>query len=138
MPYIQNPLLLFRSFCKHCRSYGAPYSSRWTPAMSKHVTLPPPTFLLTAYGCGHIQHANKLHFLRLRAHRNLIACYKNKTFPATGPLTYVRIDIFGSLIESNNGNTALLVIIEHFTKLTKTAPLCTKTAQDIASAFTTH
>lgn len=74
--------------------------------------------------------------------RELIKIWKHDTelklFPAIELITYVSVDILVLLIESNNRNTALLVMWDRLSKLTKTVYLRTKTAHEIATAFTKH
>ncbi len=71
--------------------------------------------------------------------RNRIKLRRNTTqlklFPATSPLEAVAIDILGELIKTARGNQYLLVISDRFTKLTKTVPLRTQSATEVAKAF---
>jgi hypothetical protein len=66
--------------------------------------------------------------------RNCTTCAKNrvgkrsrsrflKLFPATRPLAYVAIDVFGPLPKTEHGNRFLLVMTDRFSKLAKTVPL---------------
>lgn len=59
-----------------------------------------------------------------------------KLFPASGPLESVAIDIFGPLLKTGKGNEYLLVISDRFTKLTKTVPIKSTGAGEVARAFT--
>jgi hypothetical protein len=61
-----------------------------------------------------------------------------KLFPASGPLEYLSMDILGPLPKTSHGNRFLLVITNRFSKLTRTIPLRTITAQSVAEAFCTH
>ena len=78
--------------------------------------------------------------------RNCISCAKNrirlaknrtemKLFPSNEPLDYISIDILGELLRTPRGNRFLLVITDRFTKLTRTAPLKTISAEAVAKAF---
>jgi Integrase zinc binding domain len=58
-----------------------------------------------------------------------------KLFPASGPLDFVTINIFGPLPKTEHGNRFLLVISDRFSKLTRTVPLRTITALGVAKAF---
>lgn len=58
-----------------------------------------------------------------------------KLFLATGPLAQASIDNRSPFMESNNGDIAFLVVANQFSKLAKTVPLRTTTAQNIATAF---
>ena len=59
-----------------------------------------------------------------------------KLFPASGPLESVAIDIFGPLLKTGKGNEYLLVICDRFIKLTKTVPIKSTGAGEVARAFT--
>jgi transposase InsO family protein len=58
-----------------------------------------------------------------------------KLFPASSPLEYVSMDILGPLPKTDHGNRFLLVITDRFSKLTRTVPLRTITAFNVAKAF---
>jgi hypothetical protein len=58
-----------------------------------------------------------------------------KLFPASEPLEYVSMDILGPLPKTQHGNRFLLVIKYHFSKLTRTVPLRTISALEVAKAF---
>lgn len=58
--------------------------------------------------------------------------------PATEPLAYVSIDIIESLLESSNGNKALLLVTNCLSKLSKTVPLRTTTTHCIFKTLTKH
>lgn len=60
---------------------------------------------------------------------------KLKLLPANAPLESVCIDILGRLIRTARGNEYLLVITDRFTKLTRTGPLRTISAMNVARAF---
>lgn len=56
-------------------------------------------------------------------------------FPASGPLESVAIDVLGELIKTVRGNQYLLIISDRFTKLTKSVPLKSISAAEVAKAF---
>ena len=68
--------------------------------------------------------------IKLRQHTTAL-----KLFPATAPLESVALDIYGELVRTSRGNQYLLVISDRFTKLTKTVPLKSVSAAEIAKAF---
>jgi Integrase zinc binding domain len=81
--------------------------------------------------------------------RQCIPCAKNrvqerkrvsmmKMFPANEPPEFVAIDILGPLPKTVHGNRFLLVILDRFSKLTRTIPMRTTTALAVAKAFCTH
>lgn len=61
-----------------------------------------------------------------------------KVFPALAPLTFVAIDILGELVTTSRENKYLLVISDRFSKLIRTVPLRTITAEAVPKAFDTH
>lgn len=71
--------------------------------------------------------------MKLRRHSK-----KMKLFPATEPLTNVSLDLLGPLLTTTRGNTFLLVMTDRYAKLTRTVPLKTATAGDVAMAFVRH
>jgi transposase InsO family protein len=58
-----------------------------------------------------------------------------KLFPPSEPLEFVAMDILGPLPETKRGNRYLLVIVDRFTKLTRTVPLSTTVASEVARVF---
>ena len=68
--------------------------------------------------------------IKLRRHTSQL-----KLFPASAPLEAVAIDILGELIKTSQGNQYLLVISDRYTKLTKTVPLKSQSATEVAKAF---
>lgn len=105
---------------------------------SETVLLRPMTFLLASYQSERISSCEKMHFLRSQTHQTLKHTTELELFAATKLLTCVSIDIPGLLMEPKNGNTAFVVIISRFSKLTKTVPLRTTTAQDNVTAYAAH
>ena len=69
---------------------------------------------------------------RLKLRRNV---NQLKLFPAKSPLESVARDVFGELVKTARGNQYLLVITDRFTKLTKTVPMKSVSASDLAKAF---
>jgi transposase InsO family protein len=61
-----------------------------------------------------------------------------KMFPANEPPEFVAIDILGPLPKTVHGNRFLLVILDRFSKLTRTIPMRTTTSLAVAKAFCTH
>ena len=61
-----------------------------------------------------------------------------KLFPATAPLEFVTIDTLGELIRTPRGNRFLLVITDRFSKIVRTVPLKSISAESVAKAFVTH
>jgi hypothetical protein len=69
-----------------------------------------------------------------------------KLFPPSAPLEFVSIDILGPLPETKEGNIFLLVMVDRFSKLTRTVPLRTIIATEVAkrdsytngTVFTAH
>jgi transposase InsO family protein len=61
-----------------------------------------------------------------------------KLFPAAEPVEYVSLEILGPLPKTEHGNRFLLIIIDRFSKLTRTVPLRTISAYVIAKAFCEH
>ena len=57
-------------------------------------------------------------------------------FPPAGPLESVAIDIFGPLLLTSRGNQYLLVMTDRYSKLTKSVPIKTTSAETVARAFT--
>jgi transposase InsO family protein len=58
-----------------------------------------------------------------------------KLFPPSAPFEFVAMDILGPLSETKDGNRFLLVIVDRFSKLTRTVPLKTITAEEVSKAF---
>jgi Integrase core domain/Chromo (CHRromatin Organisation MOdifier) domain len=58
-----------------------------------------------------------------------------KLFPPSAPFEFVAMDILGPLPETKDGNRFLLVIVDRFSKLTRTVPLKTITAEEVSKAF---
>ena len=58
-----------------------------------------------------------------------------KTFPPTEPLTDLCMDLLGPLPRTAAGNEHLLVIVDHFSKMTRAIPLQRIDAETIAAAF---
>jgi hypothetical protein len=56
-------------------------------------------------------------------------------FPAPGPLEFVAIDILGPLPKTRAGMQYVLVIMDRFSKLVRTVPLKTITADTVCNAF---
>ena len=71
--------------------------------------------------------------VRLRQHQKEL-----RLFPASSPLEFVAIDLLGELIKTPRGNRFLLVISDRFSKLVRTVPMKTITAEAVAKAFVTH
>ena len=69
---------------------------------------------------------------RLKLSRNV---NQRKLFPAKSTLESVDIDVFGQLVKTARGNQYLLVITDRFTMLTKTVPMKSVSASDLAKAF---
>jgi Integrase core domain/Integrase zinc binding domain len=61
-----------------------------------------------------------------------------KMFPANEPPEFVAIDILGPLPKTVHGNRFLLVILDRFSKLTRTIPMRTTTSLAVSKAFCTH
>lgn len=61
-----------------------------------------------------------------------------KSFSTTEKVAYININIVGTLLESDPGITAVLVIAELYLKPTKTVSFCTTTAHNISAIFTKH
>ena len=57
-------------------------------------------------------------------------------FPPSGPLESVAIDAFGPLIKTSRGNQYLLMITDPYSKLTKSVPLKSISAEAVAEDFT--
>ena len=57
-------------------------------------------------------------------------------FPPSGPLESVALDIFGPLIQTPRGNQYLLMITDRYSKLTKSVPMKSVSAEAVAIAFT--
>jgi len=58
-----------------------------------------------------------------------------KTFPPTGPLTDLCMDLLGPVPRTAAGNEHLLVIVDRFSKMTRAIPLQRIDAETIAAAF---
>jgi RNase H-like domain found in reverse transcriptase/Reverse transcriptase (RNA-dependent DNA polymerase)/Integrase zinc binding domain/Integrase core domain/Chromo (CHRromatin Organisation MOdifier) domain len=58
-----------------------------------------------------------------------------KLFPPSEPFEFVAMDILGPLPETAQGNRFLLVIVDRFSKLTRTVPLRTTIATEVAKVF---
>jgi transposase InsO family protein len=58
-----------------------------------------------------------------------------KLFPPSEPFEFVAMDILGPLPTSKLGNRYLLVIVDRFSKLTRTIPLRSTVAAEVAKAF---
>ncbi|CDF40057.1 unnamed protein product [Chondrus crispus] len=71
--------------------------------------------------------------INLRKHNSEL-----KTFPPSGPLEYIAIDILGELPRTPRGNRYLLVMTDRYSKLTRTVPLKRITAETVAQAFISH
>ena len=71
--------------------------------------------------------------IKLRKHNSEL-----KTFPPSGPLEYIAIDILGELPRTPRGHRYLLVMTDRYSKLTRTVPLRKITAETVAQAFITH
>jgi transposase InsO family protein len=61
-----------------------------------------------------------------------------KLFPAKAPLESVAMDILGPLPKTRHGNRFRLVIVDRYSKITRTVPLRTTTALVVAQAFCDH
>ncbi len=59
-----------------------------------------------------------------------------RLFPPAGPLESVAIDIFGPLLKTARGNQYLLMITDRYSKLTKSVPMKTMSAEAVAITFT--
>ncbi len=57
-------------------------------------------------------------------------------FPPAGPLESVAIDIFGPLLKTPRGNEYLLMLTDRYSKLTKSVPMKSISAEAVAKAFT--
>ena len=57
-------------------------------------------------------------------------------FPPAGPLESVAIDVFGPLLVTARGNQYLLMISDRYSKLTKSVPMKSISAEAVARAFT--
>ena len=71
--------------------------------------------------------------IKLRKHNSEL-----KTFPPSGPLEYIAIDILGELPRTPRGHRYLLVMRDRYSKLTRTVPLRKITAETVAQAFITN
>ena len=71
--------------------------------------------------------------IKLRKHNS-----KLKTFPPSGPLEYIAIDILCELPRTPRGDRSLLVMTDGYSKLTRTVPLKMITAETVAQAFISH
>eukprot|EP00171_Calliarthron_tuberculosum_P004535 IDg4535t1 len=71
--------------------------------------------------------------IRIQANSNPL-----KFFSPSGPLEDIAIDLLSELTQTRRVNKFLLVIVDRYTKLVKTIPLCRITALVIFKAFTTH
>lgn len=61
-----------------------------------------------------------------------------KLFPATAPLEDISMDILGPLIETPHGNAYILVITDRYSKLTRSIPMSSVKAIDVARTFLSH
>lgn len=61
-----------------------------------------------------------------------------KTFPAKAPLEDIAMDLLEEFDTSPRGNRWLLVIVDRYSKLTRTIFLISIGSIDISRAFTTH
>lgn len=95
-------------------------------------------FLLAIYKRGRKKVVKHCTFCAPQRIKTRKCATKLKLFPATEQLMYFIVDILGPLINFNNGNSTLLVITQPFSKSTKSVPLRSTTAQDIATAFAKH
>ena len=68
--------------------------------------------------------------IKLRKHNS-----EMKTFPPSGPLEYIAIDILGELPRTPRGNRYLLLMMDRYSNLTGTVPLKRITAETVAQAF---
>lgn len=57
---------------------------------------------------------------------------KLQSFPATSPITSVRIDIVGAFIKTQQRNEYVLVITDRFSKMTKTVPMKSISEAEVA------
>lgn len=58
-----------------------------------------------------------------------------KLFPASGSLEFVAMDLLGPLSKSKGGFTSVLVITDHFSKLTRAIPMKSTTASAVDQSF---
>ena len=81
--------------------------------------------------------------------KNCVTCARNRVllrrnskpmrlFPSSAPLEFLAIDLLGELIRTPRGNRFLLVITDRFSKLVRTVPLSSISAESVAKAFVTH
>ena len=71
--------------------------------------------------------------IKLRKHNSEL-----KTFPPSGPLEYIAIDILGELPRIPRGPRYLFVMTHRYSKLTRTVPLWKITAETVDQAFIAH
>lgn len=121
-PHSQDPFFISRSLYNNVSLYDQSQAGHWTTKRSKNSLLPLPTFLLTAYEYGRVQHSVTCKCCDSERTKIWNYATELKLFPAHDQLMYVSVDIRQPPIEQKNASAVLLMLSDRFKNLTKPVP----------------